>query len=252
MKVFKCKDELTSWRRQLPLEQPLGFVPTMGCLHEGHFRLIRQAIDENPVQLVSIFVNPTQFNNPNDFEKYPVQINDDLLALETLGISAVFLPNQQELYPDNYRYRLTESMNSQLLCGKFRPGHFDGVLTIVLKLFQLASPQVAYFGEKDFQQLQLIKEMTESFFLPIEIRAVETCREPDGLAMSSRNKRLSPDAREKAPMIYRTLCKKGGIEQMRAELTEHGFEVEYIEELWGRRFIAVHLENVRLIDNVPI
>lgn len=252
MKVFNDLQEFQLWRATLPRDLTLGFVPTMGALHAGHSRLIEVSRRETDLTVLSIFVNPTQFNNPEDFEKYPSTMDADLKLAETLGVDAVFLPDQKMMYPDDYRFKLIENNWSKELCGKFRPGHFDGVLTIVLKLFNIVSPHQAFFGEKDFQQLSLIREMTESLFLPVLVVPVPTVRETTGLALSSRNTRLTPKGRKQASLIYETLIKFPHIEDAETHLIENGFEVEYIEDHRGRRFIAAQLEGVRLIDNVPL
>lgn len=233
----------------------IGFVPTMGALHEGHLSLIERAKSECDHVIVSVFVNPTQFNDPNDLAKYPRPIEQDVELLRKAGADAVFLPQPEEIYADKYRFKVTENEFSKKLCGASRPGHFDGVLTVVLKLFQLARPDRAYFGEKDYQQLQLIKDMSEALFLDIEVVPCPTKREADGLAMSSRNLRLSSEQRETAPMIYkvlRTLAdKKIDAVDARVQLESAGFRVDYVENYFGRWFVAAFLGEVRLIDNLP-
>ncbi len=230
----------------------LGFVPTMGGLHEGHSSLVRRSLNENDITVVSIFLNRTQFNNSADFETYPANFEQDLALLEDLGVDAVFAPDYESLYPDSYRYKVVENENSIAMEGEQRPGHFDGVLTVVMKLMNLSGANRAYFGEKDFQQLQLVKGMVEAMFLPIEVVACETVRALDGLAMSSRNRRLSKSAREKAAEFPRILSKTRDPEIAIEELREAGFEVEYVVKENGRLFGAVTLEGVRLIDNWPI
>lgn len=230
----------------------LGLVPTMGALHAGHLALVRQSLERCDRTLVSIFVNPTQFDDPDDLAKYPQQLERDLAALDDAGADAVFLPQAADIYADNYRFRLSESRDSRLLCGAHRPGHFDGVLTVVLKLFNIASPSCAFFGEKDFQQLTLIRDMTAALHLPVEIVAVPTVRAPDGLAMSSRNARLSPSARALAPLLHQRLLAEPDCAAVRRALEQAGFEVDYVEEHWGRRLAAARLEGVRLIDNVEL
>jgi pantoate--beta-alanine ligase len=172
--------------------------------------------------------------------------------LEEAGVSAAFLPSEAQLYADGYSYKVIENKESFLLCGAHRPGHFDGVLTVVLKLLNLVQPHQAFFGEKDYQQLRLIQKMTENFFLPIEIKPVATVRETDGLALSSRNLRLTKSEREIAPELYKIL--KSNLPKAEAvlKLETLGFRVDYIEEYWGRRFAAAHLGGVRLIDNVEL
>lgn len=228
----------------------LGFVPTMGALHEGHISLVQKSKLENSNTLVSIFVNPTQFNNSVDFEKYPTNISRDLLLLENTKVDFVLLPNTNDIYPGGNTVKVTENQDSKILCGAYRPGHFDGVLTIMNKLLNIAAAQNCYMGEKDYQQLHLVKEMVQNFFLPTNIIACPTVREKNGLAMSSRNERLSPAAREKAAMIYKYLKQPIPCEEISTQLKAAGFEVDYVEEHWHRKFVAAHLEGVRLIDNV--
>lgn len=232
----------------------IGFVPTMGALHEGHLSLIERAKAENDHVIVSVFVNPTQFNDPKDLEKYPRPIEHDLALLREAGVDVAFLPQPGEIYFDHYRFKVTENEFSKQLCGAHRPGHFDGVLTVVLKLFQLTRPDRAYFGEKDYQQLQLIKDMSAALFLDIEVIPCQTKRENDGLAMSSRNLRLTPDQREVAPKIYQVLraLSAGRIDapEGRRELEAAGFRVDYVEKHFDRWFAAAFLGDVRLIDNL--
>lgn len=239
--------------RQLALDAgaTVGLVPTMGALHEGHLALVRESRKQCQRSLVSIFVNPTQFDDPHDLAKYPQQIEQDLAGLQAAGADAVFLPQAAEMYADDYRFRLSEARDSRLLCGAHRPGHFDGVLTVVLKLFNITAPSRAFFGEKDFQQLRLIRDMVAALHVPIEIVPVPTVREADGLAMSSRNLRLSPAARALAPQLHQQLVSAVDCAAARQALEAAGFVVDYVEEHWGRRFGAVRLDGVRLIDNVP-
>lgn len=238
----------------------IGFVPSMGALHEGHLSLIRHAKAKNDFVIVSIFVNPTQFNNPDDFAKYPSTLESDLLLAESAGCDLILLPTKEDVYPDQYRYRVSESDFSKVLCGAHRPGHFDGVLTVVLKLFQITQASRSYFGKKDFQQLELIRSMVQAFFLDIEVIGLPTVRESDGLAMSSRNLRLQPQERKKAALIA-TLLRQSFIEQKSAsfvadELKKNGFIVDYVEDhptgpaAELRRFVAAFLNEVRLIDNM--
>lgn len=250
MDIFR---DLNSWQTyRQSLNGSLGFVPTMGALHAGHLSLMQQSLNENSYTLVSIFVNPTQFDQQNDFEKYPSHLERDIRQLKNLGVHAVLLPTYEQIYPDHYTYKVTESTKSQILCGKSRKGHFDGVLTIVLKLLNLAKANKAYFGKKDFQQYLLIRDMAAAFFLDTEIIACEILREDDGLAMSSRNLRLTPQQRQIAAHFYQTLSCDKPIEQIIPILNQQGFEVDYIEEHFGRRLGAVQLGDIRLIDNVEI
>jgi pantoate--beta-alanine ligase len=230
----------------------LGFVPTMGALHDGHLSLVRRSRAENARTLVSIFVNPTQFDDPADLARYPRTLEGDLAALEGEGADFVLLPQGAHLYPDGYRYRVTEIGCSAVLEGANRPGHFDGVLTVVLKLLQIASAERAYFGEKDWQQLRLVCGMAEAFFLPTIIVACATVRDADGLALSSRNSRLLPADRQKASQFYRALCSAPTPDEACRDLEASGFVVDYVEDRDGRRLGAVRLGEVRLIDNVPL
>lgn len=242
-------EAIRDWRRGLG-DSSLGLVPTMGALHQGHMELIRCAKGENQRTLVTIFVNPTQFNDPKDCSSYPVQLQADLLACQKAGVDAVFLPQYGTLYPDDYTYRVSETEHSKVLEGAMRPGHFDGVLTVVMKLLLLAKANKAYFGEKDWQQLRLVDGLARAFFLETQIIAVPTVREDDGLAMSSRNARLSPEGRTRAPEFHRVLATAVDCAMARSELEALGFIVEYVDERDGRRLGAVQIDGVRLIDNV--
>mgnify|MGYP001627565303 CR=1 FL=1 len=229
----------------------IGFVPTMGALHAGHVELLRRARAENDRVVLSVFVNPTQFNDPRDLAQYPRTLDADL-ALARPWIDAVLAPSPAEMYPDNYRYRVTETDLSRRWEGAHRPGHFDGVLTVVLKLLNLVQPHRAYFGEKDHQQLQLVRGMVDTLFLPVTIVACPTVRDPDGLALSSRNRRLSASARTAAavfPQILRTAPTAAAAE---TALVSQGLDVDYVEDVNGARIAAVRLEGVRLIDNVRL
>ncbi|GMU96330.1 pantoate--beta-alanine ligase [Ignavibacterium sp.] len=230
----------------------LGFVPTMGALHRGHIELVKKSLRQNDITVVSIFVNPTQFNNKADLQNYPVTINSDIKILDELNVNYLFLPEYKELYPDDYKYKITETDFSKLLCGRFRPGHFDGVLTVVMKLFNIIKPDRAYFGEKDYQQLELIRGMVKNFFMDIKIISVPTVRDKDGLALSSRNLRLNAIQRKIAPKFPEILMSDLSIEQIKSRLVSEGFKVEYVEQIGDRRFAAVYLGKVRLIDNVKI
>lgn len=228
----------------------IGFVPTMGNLHAGHISLCKRAKRENAISVVSIFVNPTQFNQAEDFDSYPRTFEKDLQQLISCGVDYVIFPDAKEMYQDQYHIQVTETDLSKELEGEFRPGHFTGMLTIVLKLLNLVGPNKAYFGEKDYQQLLLVKKMCAALFLPIEIVSCETVRAEDGLALSSRNTRLSAQQRQLAPQFSQLLQSDMDLNDIQAKLTELGFKVEYIAEKWQRRLGAVCLDNVRLIDNV--
>ncbi len=250
MKTIHSIAELKTLRKAWP--GPVGFVPTMGALHAGHLTLVERAKANCQTVVTSIFVNPTQFNNPQDLEKYPRDLARDLRLLEAAGVNAVFIPQESEIYADGFRFRVEEDRDSQVLCGPKRPGHFAGVLTVVLKLFQLVRPDSAYFGEKDFQQLQLIRDMVNAFFLDIEIVPVPTVREFDGLAMSSRNLRLSAEERMIAPILFQALTQSKSLQEAKTRIESAGLRVDYLEEHWERRFAAAYLGEVRLIDNVQL
>jgi pantoate--beta-alanine ligase len=224
----------------------------MGALHEGHFSLVRRSRAENDRTLVSIFVNPTQFDDPDDLAQYPRNLRTDLSTLQAEGTDFVLLPREADLYPDGYTYRITERALSTMLEGAHRPGHFDGVLTVVLKLLQIASADRAYFGEKDWQQLTLVRGMVDAFFLTTAIVGGATVREADGLALSSRNRRLLQTDRERASRFYRVLSSAPTADAATRDLRALGFAVEYVEDRDGRRLGAVRLGDVRLIDNVPL
>ncbi len=239
-------------RRQTMEGMSIGFVPTMGALHCGHASLVERCRRENQIAVASIFVNPTQFNDPQDLERYPRTLERDLDLLERLGTTDVLAPPVAELYPQGRRFRIVEEPLTTLMEGVCRPGFFEGVMTIVLKLLNLVRARRAYFGEKDYQQLQVVRDLAREFFVPTEIVGCPTVREPSGLAASSRNALLSSSGREKASAIFRALATAPDAGQARAQLEAEGFRVDYVEEHWGRRFAAAHLEGVRLIDNVPV
>lgn len=252
IKLISSLTEFQNYRRQLKASTTVGFVPTMGALHQGHASLIKKSSQNNELTVVSIFVNPTQFNNSNDLEKYPRTLEADLKLAEDAGAHIVLAPHFEEMYPDQYRYKMTENEFSKKLCGAHRPGHFDGVLTVVLKLLQIVKPKIAYFGEKDYQQLLLIQKMAQAFFLDLDINSCETIREADGLAMSSRNVRLTPEGRKIAPAIFQALKNYKSFSDSQSELKKLNIELEYLEEHFQRRFIAAYIDGVRLIDNVAI
>ena len=256
----------------------VGFVPTMGALHEGHISLINRAKKENDIVVCSVFVNPIQFNNPADLEKYPRTPEKDITKLEQAGCDAVFMPTAEEMYPDKVEDHYDFGDIEHVMEGACRPGHFNGVAIVVRKLFEIVNPNKAYFGEKDFQQLAIIKKMVRDLNMNLEIVPCPIVRENDGLAMSSRNVRLNETERAIAPKIFATLneaiskkdamspseMKKYTLDKY-AEIKE--FDVEYVEitdeinlkslENWNecdhaRIFVALQLGPVRLIDNVRI
>jgi pantoate--beta-alanine ligase len=207
---------------------------------------------ENDIAVVSIFVNPSQFNDATDLERYPRTIDQDIALLESLGINEVLIPGVPELYPKGYRFRVEPQGADLVLEGAHRPGFLQGVMTVVLKLLNLVRPDRAYFGEKDYQQLTVVSEMAQEFFLPTQIVPCPTLREESGLAMSSRNMLLSLEARNKAAGLFRALTKSSNCAEAKAALEAEGFVVEYVEERWARRLAAAQIERVRLIDNVPV
>ena len=251
LKILTTIQEAQDFRRGCE-KSSVGFVPTMGALHFGHQTLIEKSAAENPTTIVSLFVNPTQFNDKKDFEKYPKMWEQDLALIKRAGGQAVFSPDYAEIYPDHYKFKVSEIEYSKMLCGANRPGHFDGVLTIVMKLFNIIRPTKAYFGEKDFQQLSLLEKMVDAFFMDLQIVRCPTVRESSGLAMSSRNTRLSETGKQKAAQIYESLNKFDNTQEIKSYLSKQGFEIDYIEDFESRRFVAVFLEGVRLIDNIQI
>lgn len=279
MKVLKSKKTLIDYvERQREMGKKIGFAPTMGALHEGHLSLYKAAKKENDEVISSIFVNPTQFNNPDDFQKYPKTLEKDLELLEKAGVDAVYVPNVEEMYPDglNSKKYDFDGLENEME-GKYRPGHFDGVGTIVEELFRQVQPHNAYFGEKDYQQLAIIKKMVEKTKLPVKIHEVPTLREEDGLAMSSRNVRLTETQRKEATIIYETLEKVKewfkvlSVEEIKLRVLEifrnSNFELEYFviadektlketdyfyKDKNYRAFIVAYAGNVRLIDNMHL
>lgn len=252
MKVISSIQEWQAIRKSISPQRNIGFVPTMGNLHQGHASLLNNARNENDVCVLSIFINPTQFNDKNDFEKYPKTFEDDVKLASDCHVDFIFSPQANDIYHDNYLYQVCESNISKLLEGKQRPGHFDGVLTVVMKLFNLVKPHRAYFGEKDYQQLLLIKGMVDAFFLDIDIVACPTVRLSSGLALSSRNNRLNEAQIDKSKLISQLLTSGLQHHEIRRQLETQGFEVEYVQEWQKRLFAAVKIGDVRLIDNVKI
>lgn len=264
--------------KQLSEGKTIGFVPTMGALHDGHLALIRQAVAENDFVVVSIFVNPIQFNNQEDLARYPRTLDADLLMLEGSGCRLVFAPSVIEMYPEPDTTVFDFGQLDKVMEGKFRPGNFNGVAIVVKKLFEIVTPHKAYFGEKDFQQLAIIKKMVNMLQMPVEVVACLIVREADGLAMSSRNARLTPEERREAVAIYNALSgvKENyswfipeGIRQLvTGEIQQEGyFRVEYVgvvdaetlqplEEWMDAEHavicVAAFIGQVRLIDNIKL
>lgn len=254
IKIIRSVEEWQKYRASInDRVMDVGFVPTMGNLHEGHLSLLARSAKANDLTVISIFVNPTQFNNPEDLQKYPRTLEQDIQLAAQAGADVVFAPAIGDMYPLEYRYQVKEVKLSRVMEGVHRPGHFDGMLTIVLKLLNLVRPKNAYFGEKDYQQYQLITDMVAALFLPMNVIPCPTIRDQQGLALSSRNGRLSADGIEKARRFASVLgdtqmC----AQEQREALLKEGFEVDYIEDHYGRRYGAVFVEEVRLIDNVPL
>ncbi|MCR4315099.1 MAG: pantoate--beta-alanine ligase [Planctomycetes bacterium] len=222
MIVARTRDELRSFLASRG--GAAGFVPTMGALHEGHFSLIRRAKADCATTVVSVFVNPKQFNDPSDLANYPRTDEADIKACEKLGVDAVLFPSVEEMYPADFRTTVTVHGLTDNLCGASRPGHFAGVTTVVARLFGIVGPCAAYFGQKDFQQAMVIRRMTEDLALPVKIVVCPILREADGLAMSSRNVRLTKEQRKKA------LCLRRGI-KIAAEMIRHG--AKGVEDIVG-------------------
>ena len=249
MSPLEMKKEIKKIRNQNG-NIKIGFVPTMGGLHEGHLSLIKKCISENDISVVSVFLNPTQFNDKNDLISYPADKDEDIAFLEKAGIDFAFMPDYKNMYPDDYAYKVIETDFSKKLCGAKRPGHFDGVLSVVMKLFNIVQPDRAYFGEKDYQQFQLLKGMAETFFMDVELVGCPIIRESNGLAVSSRNRKLSPESLKTAPKLYETLISGHSLRKMAETLESSGFRVDYLTAKSGRLYAAAFLEGVRLIDNV--
>jgi pantoate--beta-alanine ligase len=247
---MKIITSISDWRNQTQQISSLGFVPTMGCLHQGHASLVKQSLAENNSTVVSIFINPTQFNKAEDLEKYPNQIDEDLCLLESMGVDYCFIPDYTTLYPDDYQYKVCENKLSSIMEGTHRPGHFDGMLTVVMKLLNILKPTNAYFGEKDYQQYLLVKKMVEAFFIDTKIIACPTIRNNNGLAHSSRNLRLTRI--ETAEYFAETFRTGKSCEEITRALQAQNIDVEYIQEHDNRRYAAVKIDGVRLIDNYRI
>lgn len=246
-------NDISQWKQirgEIAREKSVGFVATMGNLHSGHGSLIERAKSENDVVILSIFVNPTQFNDAEDYARYPRTLADDMALADTYGVDYLFAPEKSALYPDDYRFQISENEISHYQEGAFRPGHFTGMLTIVLKLLLLANPDRAYFGEKDYQQLQLIKNMVSAFLLDIEVISCPIIREANGLPLSSRNRLLNAEekvlANEFADIFKQT---HHSCEEVIQSLQKAGIKVDYIEDRNNRRFAAVKTGRIRLIDN---
>ena len=251
MKVCTSVSEFIKLRKTGSLGR-IGFVPTMGALHIGHGSLIERSVKESNTTILSIYVNPTQFDNVDDLANYPDKNSADLELAESLNVDVVLMPTYEQLYPDHYRYSVDENKFSQQLCGAHRQGHFTGVLTVVMKLLNIVRPSSAYFGEKDQEQLRLIEGMVDSFFLDCQVIGCDTVREDDGLALSSRNLNLTVEQRRKAPVFSKALTMLLNDDEVALSLSDDGFKVDYIQTIGNRRYGAVFLGQVRLIDNVEL
>ncbi|HOD09592.1 MAG TPA: pantoate--beta-alanine ligase [Flavobacterium sp.] len=281
MLIFNTNNELVSHLKSVTNSKTsIGFVPTMGALHKGHLSLLKTALEQNSVVVISIFVNPTQFNNPEDLAKYPRTLDTDVEKIKTVSSEIiVYAPTVNDIYEgktvsQHFDY---DGIENQME-GKFRPGHFDGVGTIVKRLFEIVQPTHAYFGEKDFQQLQIVKKLVSKYNIPVKVIGCPIYRETNGLAMSSRNERLSKTEREKAELIFETLnhakqlfgtksAKEVSQWVTNAFAKQQLFELEYFQiadeetllpcvrktkSKKYRAFIAVFVNNIRLIDTISL
>ncbi len=274
MLVAKTIKELQDFlKKEKSVGKKISFVPTMGALHQGHLSLFKRATEVGQISVASIFVNKTQFNDPKDYEKYPRQLETDLNLLKNIGVSCIFAPADEEIFPKNSSgFKISPTNFTECLCGAARPGHFEGVALILSKFFNIVKPDVAIFGEKDFQQLLIIKNLVRDLNFDVQILGHEILREKSGLAMSSRNQNLSDASKIKAAEIYQTLLaiKKNpeSLSFQAEKLLKSGFEkIDYLEirdeknlnlisnfscENPTRIFIAVYLDGLRLIDNIPL
>jgi pantoate--beta-alanine ligase len=271
--VEALREAIASWRGR---RQLVGLVPTMGAIHDGHLALVHAARGQCGRVVASLFVNPKQFGPSEDLAAYPRSEAADLAAFHKAGVDLVFIPTVAEMYPPGFATSVKVGGVSEGLDGAHRPGHFEGVATVVAKLLLQALPDAAYFGEKDYQQLMVVRRLARDLDIPVRIEGVATVREKDGLALSSRNAYLSPAERRAAPLIYRVLCDtaaalahgteaSAALEHGIAALTAGGFAVDYLElrgaadlapmtglEGPARLLAAVHLGRTRLIDNIPV
>lgn len=273
-KIKSLREQLADVRRS---EKTIALVPTMGNLHEGHLSLVKQVQERADYVVVTIFVNPTQFVEGEDFDSYPRTLEADLKQLESINVDLVFIPDSNEIYPEesDMTAEVTVPELDSIYCGQFRPGHFKGVATVVTKLFNIVQPDLAIFGKKDYQQLLVIRSLVKSLHLPIEIIGSATMREKDGLAMSSRNQYLSENERKQAPLLYKILSEMAlniendakNHEKLEIEaissLKQAGFRPEYLKicdsetlkSPKGRKLViiaAAWLGKARLIDNVAV
>ena len=255
MIIFSQKEHIAVAINKLKEQNlTIGLVPTMGALHDGHLELVKKALVDNDKVFVSIFVNPTQFDNNDDLKKYPRTLEKDVALLQTVSKNniLVYAPTVNDIYGGNTASQQFDFDGLEFeMEGKFRTGHFDGVGTIVKRFFDIVKPHKAYFGEKDFQQLRLIRGMVKAFFLDVEVVPCPIIRESDGLAMSSRNLRLSKKEREIAPQLFAIISSGQSIERMQKMIEAAGFELDYLATQGDRLLVAATLGEIRLIDNVP-
>ena len=277
MRIFEKISETRNFLKTVKAKGfSVGFVPTMGALHRGHLSLIEQSIKENDFTVCSIFVNPIQFNNKSDLKNYPREATTDFQKLKSAGCDMVFMPSNDEMYPEPVNTQYDFGQLDKVMEGKHRPGHFNGVVIVVRKLFEIIKPDKAYFGEKDFQQLAIIQYLVKKNNIPVNIVPCPIIRENDGLAMSSRNVRLTPVERKEAPVIFQLLQQASektsslSVEALRKWVKEEfnkypSIKLEYFEivdmetlqpiKKWGEcekiiACVAVHLGKIRLIDNI--
>ena len=278
MIILKYAADISSWLKRLGNLSSVGFVPTMGALHKGHLSLLQESKERCDITVASIFVNPTQFNNAADFNKYPVTIEQDIYLLEKNGCDILFLPDITEIYPDGTDSKIHIDLGDleNILEGKYRPGHFQGVCQVVKRLLEIIQPTHLFIGQKDYQQCLVIKKLLELMNEKIELTICPTLREESGLAMSSRNLRLSEKQKNQATEIYKTLLfikqkiKYGNLNALKKEAQQHllkkGFKIDYVEiaepdnlkavDEWNGieliALIAAFIDDVRLIDNMLI
>jgi pantoate--beta-alanine ligase len=251
--VTEIITSLAQWRTLASnMTTPIGFVPTMGNFHPGHMALMARARRENPCVVVSVFVNPIQFNDPADYTAYPRTLARDIELADQAGVDYLLAPDEAQMYPETSAYRIEEDTISQRLEGVRRPGHFAGMLTVVMKLLQIVKPARAYFGEKDYQQLQLVRELVTAFFLDTTIVPCPTVRDDSGLPLSSRNSRLTAAKWQVAQDFARVFHQARPLEEIREQLSALPLALEYLQEYDQRRFVAVRIDDVRLIDNYAL
>lgn len=279
MKIIEHIDEMRVFVKPLKFKKTIGLVPTMGALHQGHLNLVEQAQSKSEVVITSIFVNPAQFNKKEDLEFYPRTLEEDLAKLEKAGCDVAFVPQPQEMYPFEEHLKIELGIIGQYLEGEFRPGHFNGVALVITKLFNICLPDYAYFGQKDIQQYYVIEKLTQDLSFPTNIEQVATAREENGLAMSSRNLRLTKEQREHAGLIHQALKAAKNILFLEKDISlaketvrkifsaQDSLRIEYFEVVHAYEFVplkklstdnqvilcmAAEIEGIRLIDNLSL